>query len=85
MARFDQAGMKLLDDIAAATGDARRLTELAHKLKGAARAAGAVRLGDLAATLEQSGADRDVRPLQEEWRRVAAALKSSTADQTEPR
>ena len=35
-----------------------QLTELAHKLKGAARAAGAMALGDLAATLEKSGRAR---------------------------
>jgi PAS domain S-box-containing protein len=80
MARFGQAGAKLLDEIAASNGNTKRLVELAHKLKGAARAAGAVRLGDLAAALETSGAERDVSPLREEWQRVAAALKAPAAD-----
>ncbi len=79
MARFSQAGTKLVDDIAASADDARRLAELAHKLKGAARAAGAVRLGDLAGALEKSGAGRDIGPLREEWQRVAATLRASLA------
>ncbi len=54
LGRFREAGARLVQEIGIATKlDQRR--ELAHKLKGAARAAGAVRLGDLAATLEQSG------------------------------
>ena len=51
-----------------------QLTELAHKLKGAARAAGATALGNLAATLEKSGQVADVEALEIEWRRVAQAL-----------
>jgi len=77
LARFRDAGAKLLDEIGAASDEPRRLTELAHKLKGAARAAGAVRLGDLAAALEQSGNAEDAAPLREEWRQVEAALSAS--------
>ena len=79
LARFRKAGGTLLAEIVAASGDAKRLVELAHKLKGAARAAGAVQLGDLAAILEQSGHVRDVAPLQEEWQRVEATLNASPA------
>ncbi|UYN94899.1 MAG: PAS-domain containing protein [Enhydrobacter sp.] len=74
LGRFRQAGTRLVEEIAAARNDARELRELAHKLKGAARAAGALRLGDLAAVLEQSGQADDVGPLQAEWRRVGAEL-----------
>ena len=73
LGRFRQAGAKLVKEIGGATKlDQRR--ELAHKLKGAARAAGAVRLGDLAATLEQSGSDSDIAGLTAEWQRVEVAL-----------
>jgi two-component system sensor histidine kinase/response regulator len=72
--RFRDAGAKLLAEIEAAKADPKQLSELAHKLKGAARAAGAVPLGDLAAALEISGSARDVSPLQAEWQRVAASL-----------
>jgi HPt (histidine-containing phosphotransfer) domain-containing protein len=64
----------MIDEIGAARDDRKKLTELAHKLKGAARAAGAMALGDLAATLEKSGRDADVDALQMEWHRVAAEL-----------
>lgn len=73
LARFASAGAKLVDDIVAADQDAKR-TELAHKLKGAARAAGAIRLGDLAAALETSGDHGGVSPLVAEWKRVMLAL-----------
>jgi CheY-like chemotaxis protein/HPt (histidine-containing phosphotransfer) domain-containing protein len=73
LGRFRDAGAKLVKEIGSATKlDQRR--ELAHKLKGAARAAGAVRLGDLAATLEQSGSDSDIAGLTAEWQRVEVAL-----------
>ena len=73
LGRFREAGGKLVREIGGATKlDQRR--ELAHKLKGAARAAGAVRLGDLAATLEQSGSPADVDSIAAEWQRVETAL-----------
>src|SRR5262249_7417685 len=75
LGRFAEAGGKLVADISAAGNDARRIADLAHKLKGAARAAGALRLGDLAAVVEQSADRRDVAALASEWERVAAALR----------
>jgi signal transduction histidine kinase/DNA-binding response OmpR family regulator len=72
--RFRTAGARLLDDLAAAADHPQQLAELAHQLKGAARAAGAARLGDLAETLEKSGQPDDLAALQEEWRKVMAEL-----------
>ncbi len=77
LSRFKDAGAKLVAEIAAANGDSKQLTELSHKLKGAARAAGAVRLGDLAAALERSGQTTDVRAVEVEWKRVATALNAA--------
>jgi signal transduction histidine kinase/DNA-binding NarL/FixJ family response regulator len=74
LARFREAGARMIDEIAAARDDSDKLTELAHKLKGAARAAGAMALGDRAATLEKSGRGADVDVLRLEWHRVAAEL-----------
>jgi signal transduction histidine kinase/DNA-binding NarL/FixJ family response regulator len=76
LARFRDAGARMVAEIAAARQDRQQLTELAHKLKGAARSAGAVALGDLAATVEKSGRGDDIEALQAEWRRVAAALSA---------
>ncbi|MFZ5781999.1 MAG: PAS-domain containing protein [Pseudomonadota bacterium] len=73
--RFAEAGGRLMVEIVEAGDDGERLVELAHKLKGAARAAGAQRLGDLAAALERSGDGEDVSPIAEEWLRVSAALR----------
>ena len=72
--RFREAGAGLLAEIAAAGEDASRLVDLAHKLKGAARAAGAVRLGDLAAAREQSGDTAAAAAVQAEWQRVIQVL-----------
>jgi signal transduction histidine kinase/ActR/RegA family two-component response regulator len=74
LGRFREAGARLLGEIDTARADPGQLVELAHKLKGAARAAGAVRLGDLAAALEKSGLGADIVPLQAEWQRVVADL-----------
>ncbi len=74
--RFRNAGSKLVAEIGEAGGDAGRLADLAHKLKGAARSAGAVRLGDLAAALEQSGKAIDAAAVSAEWQRVEAALSA---------
>jgi signal transduction histidine kinase/CheY-like chemotaxis protein len=75
--RFRDAGGKLLDEIAAAEDEPVRLAELAHKLKGAARTAGALRLGDLAEVLEKSGRATDVEALRLEWLKVAADLSAA--------
>ncbi|MDO8975103.1 PAS-domain containing protein [Reyranella sp.] len=72
--RFREAGAGLVAEIVAAGEDASRLIDLAHKLKGAARAAGAVRLGDLAAALEQSGSADAAAAVQAEWLRVMRVL-----------
>jgi signal transduction histidine kinase/CheY-like chemotaxis protein len=72
--RFREAGAGLVAEIGAAGEDASRLADLAHKLKGAARAAGAVRLGDLAAALEQSGEAAAAAAVQAEWQRVLEVL-----------
>jgi signal transduction histidine kinase/DNA-binding NarL/FixJ family response regulator len=76
LARFKDAGGRMIYEIAAARDNPQKLTELAHKLKGAARAAGAMELGDLAATLEKSGSGVDVDVLRMEWHRVAAELSA---------
>jgi HPt (histidine-containing phosphotransfer) domain-containing protein len=76
LGRFRDAGARLLGEIEAATADPRQLSDLAHKLKGAARAAGAVHLGDLAAALELSGRTADIVPLQTEWQRVVDDLNA---------
>jgi signal transduction histidine kinase/ActR/RegA family two-component response regulator/HPt (histidine-containing phosphotransfer) domain-containing protein len=75
LGQFASAGAQLLAEIEAAR-EPRRRADLAHKLKGAARAAGALRLGDLAAALERSGERTDVAVVAAEWRRVEAALAS---------
>jgi CheY-like chemotaxis protein/HPt (histidine-containing phosphotransfer) domain-containing protein len=74
LGRFREAGARMVDEIEGARGDKEKLTELAHKLKGAARAAGAIVLGDLAATLERSGRGADLEAVQTEWKRVATEL-----------
>jgi CheY-like chemotaxis protein len=74
LGRFAAAGGQLMAEITAAADDRRQLADLAHKLKGAARAAGAVRLGDLAGFLEQSGDPADIARLKAEWKRVAEDL-----------
>jgi CheY-like chemotaxis protein/HPt (histidine-containing phosphotransfer) domain-containing protein len=73
--RFGEAGGKLVAEIEAEREPTRR-ADLAHKLKGAARAAGAMRLGDLADILERSGDRADIAPLRAEWRRVMRDLST---------
>jgi signal transduction histidine kinase/AmiR/NasT family two-component response regulator len=72
--RFRTTGARLLDEIEAAACDPPRLAELAHQLKGAARAAGAGRLGDLAETVEKSNRPADLEALRAEWRKVISEL-----------
>lgn len=76
LTRFKDAGARIMEEIGAARDDREHLVELAHKFKGAARAAGAMTLGDLAATLEKSGRGTDVDSLQKEWQRVARELST---------
>ena len=75
--RFRAAGARLVEQIAGARQDPKALVELAHKLKGAARSAGAMALGDLADALEKSGRAADLDALQLEWRRVDAELRAA--------
>src|SRR6185437_13499008 len=75
--RFHEAGGRLVEQIASARQDPKKLVELAHKLKGAAHSAGAMALGDLAAALEKSARAADLDALQAEWRRVDAELSAA--------
>jgi signal transduction histidine kinase/DNA-binding NarL/FixJ family response regulator len=77
LGRFRDAAGRLVEQIAAARRDPNRLIELAHKLKGAARSAGAMGLGDLAAALEKTGRAAEIDALQAEWRRVDAELSAA--------
>jgi CheY-like chemotaxis protein/HPt (histidine-containing phosphotransfer) domain-containing protein len=88
MAHFRDSGAQLMAALGthAATGDLRATAEIAHKLKGAARMAGAHMLGDLAETLEHDARDghaADSRGqadrIAAEWRRVSAELPAATA------
>jgi len=74
LARFREAGARMVAEIDATRDNPERLKELSHKLKGAARAAGATVLGDLAARLEKSGRGVDVDAVRTEWHRVVAEL-----------
>jgi signal transduction histidine kinase/CheY-like chemotaxis protein len=73
--RFAEVGDKLVTDLVEASDDTKRAA-IAHKLKGAARAAGARRLGDLVERLEQSGDQADIAPLLAEWRQVLQELSA---------
>jgi CheY-like chemotaxis protein/HPt (histidine-containing phosphotransfer) domain-containing protein len=75
--RFRDAGGRLVEQIAAARQDPKKVIELAHKLKGAAHSAGAMALGDLAAALEKSARAAEIDALQIEWRRVEAELSAA--------
>ena len=77
LGRFRDAGARMLGEIEAAMADPKQLHDLAHKLTGAARAAGAVHLGALAAALDQSSRSADIVPLQAEWQRVVAELNAA--------
>ncbi|HJQ61084.1 MAG TPA: PAS-domain containing protein [Vineibacter sp.] len=88
LGRFRDSAAQLVQelDTHAARGDLAALAETAHKLKGAARTAGAMALGDLAAALEQAareGSDRgyqgQVAGVAREWRSVEAALAADAS------
>ena len=83
LARFRDSGAQLIADLDAqsASRDLSALADTAHKLKGAARTAGATALGDLAAALEQDAHDSQharcaemVGRISTEWRKVEAVL-----------
>jgi PAS domain S-box-containing protein len=78
LAQFVVAGAKLLANIEEAR-ESRHRADLAHQLKGAARAAGAIRLGDLADALERSGLSADVAAVAADGRRVEATLAAEGA------
>jgi len=83
LARFRDSGARLINelDAHAASRDLAALAETAHKLKGAARTAGAAALGDIAATLEQAARDGQSERCRvhagaaaAEWRKVERSL-----------
>jgi len=83
LGRFRDSAATLVVQIGtrASAADLAELAEAAHKLKGAARTAGATRLGDLAGALQQVAqggrrtASRDLAAaITTEWHRVAAEL-----------
>ena len=73
--KFVAAAGETIDEIVAADDNPASLAKLAHRLKGAARAAGATRLGDLAGALEQFGGSAAIKPLVLEWRRVKEEIE----------
>jgi CheY-like chemotaxis protein len=86
LGRFRDSGARLVADldVQAAAGDLTALADTAHKLKGAARTAGASALGDLAEALEQSAhaearesCARQVKAIADEWQKVEAELAAS--------
>jgi signal transduction histidine kinase/response regulator of citrate/malate metabolism len=83
LARFRDSAAELMAEIDrhAAAGSMTALAEAAHKLKGAARAAGAANLGDLASALEQAALDcrherfaEQLPAISVEWQAVQRAL-----------
>jgi HPt (histidine-containing phosphotransfer) domain-containing protein len=73
---------------AASEGDTAALAAAAHKLKGAARTAGAMPLGDIVASLEQAARGGDLErcrtalgPLAAARRRTLAAIEAWRAEQ----
>lgn len=73
--RFASMGEGLVKEIAESAQDGARVKRLAHKLKGTARSVCARRLGDLAEKLELARSAAAIAAVEEEWRRVAAALE----------
>jgi HPt (histidine-containing phosphotransfer) domain-containing protein len=83
LARFRDSGMQLIAELDAQSkaGDLSAVADTAHKLKGAARTAGATALGDLAAALEEAARDGDdvrcaeqVGSVAGEWHKVEETL-----------
>ncbi len=83
LARFRESSAELVAglDAQVAAGDLPALAQTAHKLKGAARTAGALALGNLAAALEQAALDgqrsrcaEQLPGIATEWQAVTASL-----------
>jgi HPt (histidine-containing phosphotransfer) domain-containing protein len=82
----DGAGQLEAIGFAVGAGDAAGLVRPAHTLKSASYTVGAMRLGDLARSLEQRGrtgdlsdAAGDAHAAQQEWTAVVAALQAWSA------
>ncbi len=78
LTNFATTGGELVAGLEAAAGDSAQLIEVAHKLKGAASTAGALRLGALAAILEQCGDRADIAAVISEWQSVQQELHERT-------
>jgi HPt (histidine-containing phosphotransfer) domain-containing protein len=88
LSRFRDSAAQLVAELdsQSRSGDLAAVADTAHKLKGAARTAGAAMLGDLAAALEQAAHDREsarcrmqAGSIAAEWRRVEAVLAREAA------
>jgi CheY-like chemotaxis protein len=88
LSRFRDSAAQLVAELdsQSRSGDLSAVADTAHKLKGAARTAGAATLGDLAAALEQAAHDREsarcrmqAGSIAAEWRRVEAVLAREAA------
>jgi two-component system sensor histidine kinase/response regulator len=88
LARFRESSAELVARLNAqvAAGDLPALAQTAHKLKGAARTAGALALGDLAASLELAALEgqparcaEQVPGIAAEWQAVATSLDAGVA------
>jgi HPt (histidine-containing phosphotransfer) domain-containing protein len=82
----DGAGQLEAIGVAVGAGDAAGLVRPAHTLKSASYTVGAMRLGDLARSLEQQGragdlseATADAHAAEQEWTAVVAALRAWSA------
>ena len=83
VATFLEEAPQMLADLreAQAAGSADRFRRAAHSLKSNCNTFGALKLGEMARTLELGGLPPDAQPidtLQAEYTRVAAALKELT-------
>jgi HPt (histidine-containing phosphotransfer) domain-containing protein len=68
---------------AAGAGDASRLREHAHSLKGSARSFGAAELGDIAAQIERESAAGTVGHVDELLRQLSASFERTRAEMQE--
>ncbi|HTR86409.1 MAG TPA: PAS-domain containing protein [Reyranella sp.] len=72
---FAISGSRLVAELRSKSNAPGELKRLAHKLKGTARAAGAMGLGDLAAKLEESRNVADIAAVEAEWQRIVQYIK----------